>query len=100
MRSMRIGRHGEYSHRSHVLTASMLMEPNRSGSDHRTVLSSRRAPRIVEVRRSGRDGELRRQLLVEIDAQPRLFVGEHVAVLDLGAAHEHVLRLLGKAAAL
>src|ERR1041385_9257557 len=52
----------------------------------------------IPLRTSRRNGELRGQLLVEVDAEARLLRREHVAVLDLRAAREHLGRLFREAA--
>src|SRR5258705_10091991 len=65
-------------------------------SDDRAIEAPRRAPRVIEVRRTGGEGELRRGLLVDVDAEARRLPREHVTVLDLGTADEHLLRLRGE----
>src|SRR6266576_1578723 len=69
------------------------------GPDDRAIPSPRRAPGIIEIRRTSGDREFRRELLVNLDAQTRLLLRQHVAVLDFGAAHKYLLRLLREAAA-
>src|SRR6266576_1537642 len=54
------------------------------GPDDRAIPSPRRAPGIIEIRRTSGDREFRRELLVNLDAQTRLLLRQHVAVLDSG----------------
>src|SRR2546430_9205162 len=71
----------------------------RLGPDDRAIPSPRRPPGIIEIRRTSGDREFRRELLVNLDAQTRLLLGQHVAVLDFGAAHKYLLRLFWETAA-
>src|SRR2546429_5334142 len=51
----------------------------RLGPDDRAIPSPRRAPGIIEIRRTSGDREFRRELLVNLDAQTRLLLRQHVA---------------------
>src|SRR5438128_11137524 len=68
--------------------------------DHRPVAPARTAPAIVEVRRAGREGELRGRLLVHVDAEPGGLARPHGAVPDFGAAGKHLPRVHGEPGAL
>src|SRR5687767_11098148 len=62
-------------------------------SNHRSILAPGRAPRVIEVGGPGGYRKLRGELLVELDAQARLLIREHVAVFDLRAPGEDLSSL-------
>src|SRR5437899_1021559 len=62
--------------------------------DHCAILSPRRPPRIVEVRRTVGDRESRRELLVDLDTQARLFLRQHVGdrvLTEFASVHTLIL---------
>src|SRR6516164_3093556 len=67
--------------------------------DDRAVPPPRGPPGIIKIWRTGWEGKFRREFFVNLDAQARLLLRQHVAVLHLRAAHKYFLRLLGEAAA-
>src|SRR5205807_8498745 len=67
--------------------------------DDRAVPPPRGPPGIIEIWRTGREGEFRREFFLNLDAEARLLLRQHVAVLHFRAAHKYLLRLLGEAAA-
>src|SRR5256885_8980117 len=83
----------------HIRPVRRHANEKRLGPDDRAIPSPRRPPGIIEIRRTSGDREFRRELLVNLDAQTRLFLRQHVAVLDFGAAHKYLLRLFWETAA-
>src|SRR5262249_57267062 len=62
--------------------------------DHSAVSPSGRSPTVIKVGWPFRQREFRRQLLVNLHAESRFFLRQHITVLDFGAALEDLLCVL------
>src|SRR4029453_10506363 len=63
------------------------------GPYHCPIPPSRRPPRVIKIRGTRRERELRCQFLIDLDPEPRAVVCQHEAVLRFRTTAKHLARL-------
>src|SRR6266540_4602428 len=72
--------------------SSIVNRHSKSGADHCTVATPCRSPGMIESPAGGKR-ELRRELFVDVDAEPGRFGRIHITIPDLGASGKDLARL-------